>query len=404
MTAPSTNVAKEVDAGSGAGLFARAPVTDKFEVQGRFDQDRLNELLLWSMERKASDVTIQTNEVIRAEIGGVLYPIVKRQVNQSELEDIIRYIYGENGVAELKMGHDIDCAHEVKIKDVGRIRYRVNITGVRARLGISGYSITLRALPQQPPRMADLGIEEAIISAWRPKNGMILVTGPTGSGKSTLLASGIRHLFERGESEKILEYSAPVEYTYDGLVPDHCLISQSSLPQHLRPKSGEESWFAYSARNALRRKPSTIIVGEARDRETISACIELALTGHLVYSTMHTIGVAETIRRAIRAFETEDQRTAAFDMMDTLRMVVTQRLLPRVGGGLVASREFMVFDNKARARFLDTESVEEWPTLARQMMVEKRCVAQTMEESAGNLLEQDLITMDTFRFEAARKS
>src|SRR3546814_4810216 len=134
---------------------------------------------------------------------------------------------------------------------------------------------------------------------------MILVTGPTGSGKSTLLSAAIRSLVEdENANEKVLEYSAPVEYVYDRVSMPSSVVFQTEVGRHLRPKDAhdEGSLFAYAVRNALRRKPTIILIGEARDRATIQASVEAALTGHLLFTTMHTIGVGETLRRAVTPF------------------------------------------------------------------------------------------------------
>ena len=382
-------------------LFSKGYDGEKFEYFGRIDEENFDNLLLWCTVKKASDVTIQTNMPVVAEIGGQLAKVTDRPVNQPEIEGIVRYIYGENGPAEIKSGYDLDPAHEVKIPNVGRKRYRVNITGGRAT-GTDGLQITIRTLPEIPPNINDLGIEQEIIDNFRPKDGMVLVTGPTGSGKSTLLSAGIRMIVEEPDAnEKILEYSKPIEYVYDKVDMPSSVVFQTEVGRHLRPRSSdghdEESEFAHCVRNALRRKPTVILIGEARDKATISSAVEAALTGHVLYSTMHTIGVAETLRRAVMPFPGDERQSIAIDIMETMRLVVTQTLLPKVGGGKVGCREYMVFDEKTRNTFLDNE-VDDWPQLARRLLQEKKAIGSSMSNSASILHDQGLISPDTFKY------
>jgi defect-in-organelle-trafficking protein DotB len=384
-------------------LFSSGHDGSQFEYDGRLNDIEFDNLLLWCTENQASDITFQSNMPVVAEIGGKLIKVTRKPLTHPEIEEIVRYIYGENGPGEIKSGYDLDPAHEVKIPGKGRKRYRVNITGGRT-IGTDGIQITIRTLPEKPLDIHDLGIEPEIIENFRPPQGMVLVTGPTGSGKSTLLSSGIRMIIEQeNANEKILEYSKPVEYVYDKVDMPSSVVFQTEVGKHLRPRgeADEESEFAYCVRNALRRKPSIIMIGEARDKATIQASVEAALTGHVLYSTMHTIGVAETLRRAIMPFPGDERRSMAVDIMETMRLSVTQILLPKVGGGKVGCREYMIFDEKSRNKFLD-EEVDEWPQLARRLLEERKCEGSSMKNSAYNLLNQNLISEDTYNYIANR--
>ena len=382
-------------------LFSSGYNGEKFEYFGRIDEETFDNMLLWCTEQRASDITIQTNLPIIAEIGGQIVHITERPINQPEIEGIVRYIYGENGPSEIKSGYDLDPAHEVKIPNVGRKRYRVNITGGRA-MGIDGIQLTIRTLPEIPPNIDDLDIEDEIKENFRPKDGMVLVTGPTGSGKSTLLSAGIRMIVEDEDAnEKILEYSKPIEYVYDKVSMPSSVIFQTEVGKHLRPRLSnghdEESEFAHCVRNALRRKPTCILIGEARDKATISSSVEAALTGHVLYSTMHTIGVAETLRRAVMPFPGDERQSIAIDIMETMRVIVTQTLLPKVGGGKVGCREYMIFDSHSRNIFLDKE-VDDWPQLARNLLAERRVVGSSMLNSAQKLYAENKITETTLKY------
>lgn len=363
------------------------------------NRNNLDDLLNFAAERKASDITIQPDTEVKAEIGGRIVNLTLKKISSAEVDDLVRYVYGEDGPAQLLTGYDLDPAHEVRIPGIGQRRYRVNITNGRM-IGGQGAQLTIRTLPSQPIEISKLNIEQAILDNWRPEQGLIFVTGPTGSGKSTLLSSGIRMLIEREDAnEKVLEYSRPIEYVYDGINMPSSSVHQVNAGKDLRPRDSEAdegSVFAYCVRNALRRKPTIILIGEARDKATIEASVEAGLTGHLVYTTMHTIGVAETLRRAIIPFPEASRRAMAVDIMESLRMCVTQLLVPKIGGGKVGIREFMVFGPKVRDRFLNEKDVDSWPRLARRLLSEQAAVGQTMQQAALKLLYAEQISKETY--------
>ena len=346
----------------------------------RFSDEDLDKLLLWAALHKASDITIQTDRPVYVEVDGVIFPVMRRSLDSADMANILGRIYGADALAKLASGRDLDLSYEVRPDRNTRYRFRVNITAVLSR-GRDSVQITMRTLPSVPPTMMDLGIEPQIIENWAPRQGLVLVTGPTGSGKSTLLAAGCRMLVERKEGcGKLLTYEAPIEYVYDSVTGPRSLVAQSEIPRHLPD-------FAAGVRNALRRKPNIILVGEARDRETVSAAIEAGQTGHLVFSTVHTIGVAATIRRMISVFEPAERTERAYALMETMRMVVTQALVPRVGGGRIGLREFMVFDENVREILLDLP-IERWTSETQRLLLR---YGQTMEHTASKAFREGLI-------------
>lgn len=351
----------------------------------RFLADHVDEFLTWAVGQGASDVTIQTDKPIYNEIHGVLYPATHHRLDSSEINSFLFKIYGNEALARLAGGKDLDLSYEVRPERNWRIRFRVNITAILTH-GRDGAQITMRVLPEQPPSFDDLKIEKEIIEAWHPRQGLVLVTGPTGSGKSTLLASGIRMLMEKpGGSGKILTYEAPIEYTYDTVKTSRSLISQTEIPRHLPS-------FEKGVRNALRRKPNIILLGEARDKETISAAIEAGQTGHVVYSTVHTTGVTATLRRMISSFDPEERLERAYALMETLRLVITQALVEKKGGGRVGVREWLVFTDEIREALLDVH-FEKWPVEI-QRYVETR--GQSMKKSASAAYKDELIERKTY--------
>jgi defect-in-organelle-trafficking protein DotB len=346
----------------------------------RFLEHHIDPFLLWCVKKGASDITFQSNRAVYSEIHGTLYPSTYRTLDAADMTAVVTKLYGTEAIARLAGGADIDLSYEVMVDRFTRTRFRVNMTAILVD-GRDGVQVTMRTLPTAPPTMAQLKIEPEIIAAWKPRQGLVLVTGPTGSGKSTLLAAGCRMLIESPHGcGKMLTYEAPIEFTYDTITSRRSLVAQSEIPRHLPT-------FAAGVRNALRRKPEIILVGEARDRETIAAAIEAGQTGHTVYATVHTTGVAATIRRMVSTFEPSERTERAFALMETVRLIVTQTLVPKIGGGRVALREYMVFTDEIREKLLSM-NFDRWPSEL-IAMVEK--YGKSMENAAQQAYEAGLI-------------
>ena len=212
--------------------------------------------------------------------------MTRRRLSNNEVSEIINAMYGPNGTAQIMSGKDVDTHYEIRPNRSDRYRFRINATGCLVE-GHDGIQITARTIPSDPPSLASMELPKPVLDAIMPEQGIVYVTGATGSGKSTLLSSIIRSIAENPESNrKILTYEAPIEFVYDSVEKISSIVSQSEIPRHLPS-------FAEGVRNALRRKPRLIMVGECRDAETISAALEAALTGHPVYHASQS-GVAET--------------------------------------------------------------------------------------------------------------
>lgn len=351
----------------------------------RFIDDLVDAFLLWCVKKNSSDITLQTDRPVYNEIYGVLYPATFRPIDAADMNVFLTKIYGPEATARLASGNDLDLSYEIRPDRYTRIRFRVNITAILSR-GRDSAQITMRVLPNEPPTMADLNIEQDIIKNWNPRQGMVIVTGPTGSGKTTLLAAGIRMLMERPRGAgKIVCYEAPIEFVYDAVKSPRSLISQTEVPRHLPD-------FARGVRNALRRKPNIILVGEARDKETIASAIEAAQTGHTVYTTTHTTGVAATIQRMVATFEPNERSERAYALMETVRLVVTQALVPKVGGGRVGVREWMPFTDEVRSKLMEMD-FKEWPSELSRMVKQ---YGRSMAQSAEILFEAGTIDRRTY--------
>ena len=316
-----------------------------------FPADRLDEFLLWAADRGASDVAFQTGAPAFVEIDGRLARATDARLDGVVMGRLCERLYDATGEGILRSGRAIDCSHTIQVGRDFRRRFRCNLAPVQGETGFA-VNVTLRVLPGKPPTFADLGIEEEIVTAWDLCTGLTLVTGVPGSGKSTLLAAGTRRLLERGAG-RIQSYEAPIEYVFDGIAAAAALMSSAEIPRHFPS-------FADGLRSSLRRRPSAVIVGEARDRETVEAVVRAADYGIAVFSTAHTIGVAATVRRLLAEFPAGERAERGAALVDAMTLVVTQVLLPNPKGGRTALREWLAFDAGLKAALLESPQAS-WP-------------------------------------------
>lgn len=352
----------------------------------RFTKDEIDKLLVLCHQRNASDITVQTHEPVIAEIHGLLYKLTKRKLNNTEVGEIINYIYGPNGTTQLLSGRDVDTHYEIRPSRTERYRYRVNGTACQVE-GHDGIQLTLRTIPSDPPLLSEMDVEPELIEAMTPEEGVVYVTGATGSGKSTLLAAMIRHIVSDDDcNRKVLTYESPIEFVFDTVEKPSAVVSQSEIPRHLPS-------FAAGVRNALRRKPRLILVGEARDPETIGAVMEAAITGHPVYTTLHSNGVAEVMRRLVNTFPAEERHGRAIDIIETLRLIVWQKLVPTVDGKRTALREFLIFNENIRDQLLSCD-LEQITANTRRLLHQ---YGQSMLVTATKKYEAGLISERTYK-------
>lgn len=347
----------------------------------RFNIESFNDVLVFCCKANTSDITVQTDEPVFAEIYGRLHKVTKRRLSNNEVSEIINSIYGANATAQLLSGDDIDTHYDVRPTRGERYRFRVNATSCLVE-GHDAIQITCRTIPSEPPGLAELELPKDILNAINPSQGVVYVTGATGSGKSTLLAAIIKDIVSKPEgNRKVVTYEAPIEFVFDSVAKPSSIVSQAEIPRHLPS-------FESGVRNALRRKPGLILVGEARDKETISAVIEAAMTGHPVYTTLHSTGVAETIRRLVTSFPFDERHGRAIDIIETIRLVIWQRLVPTLDGKRVALREYLIFDEKVRDLLLES-NLEEATSNTRRLLKE---YGQTMEVDAKAKFDEGVIS------------
>lgn len=348
----------------------------------RFGRNDLNDFIIWAVNNETSDITIQNEEQIICEIHGRMHRVTNRRLTRTEVMEIIVEIYQSDGaISQLNSGKEIDGPWYIRTSRSETLRFRINITSILAD-SHNGYSITIRTIKNTPPELKDLNLPQNILDNLSHPQGIILIAGGTGSGKSTFLASIIADKLKKDDSHlKILTYEAPIEYVYDDIEKPTSIISQTEIYHHL-PN------FTAGIRNALRRKPSIILVGEMRDAETIGEGITAASTGHLLFGTVHSNGVAETIRRMVNVFPSEERNSRAMDILTSIKLIIAQRLLPSTDGKRVAIREYLVFNQEIVDKLIDIEP-SKLTYETRKLVLQ---YGQTFEQDAQAKYNEGLIT------------
>ena len=267
----------------------------------------------------------------------------------------------------------------------GKARFRVNIFSRSGK-----YSIVLRKLETKIPTIKELGLPKIFYTMAEEKNGFIFVTGGTGSGKSTSLAAVLDQI-NSSKSVHVITLEDPIEYQHP----------QKKSTFNQRELGIDYDTFANGLRAALRQAPKVILVGEMRDRETVEIGLTAAETGHLVVSTLHTIDAGQTINRILGMFSSEEERQIRIRLADSIRWVVAQRLLPKLGGGRVAAFEIMGSNLRVRDSILNGES--EGKTFNDIISAGKAQGMVTFDEYIVSLYENGKISEDTASSYASRK-
>jgi twitching motility protein PilT len=275
-----------------------------------------------------------------------------------------------------------DCSYAL----IGKARFRVNIFQQR-----NSYSIVLRRLSTQILTIEDLKLPPVFHRMSQEKNGLILVTGATGSGKSTTLASLIDAM-NQTKAVHIVTLEDPIEFVHNH---KKATVNQREL-------GADFDTFANGLRAALRQAPKVILVGEMRDRETVEIALSAAETGHLVLSTLHTVDAGQTINRILGMFDKDEEKLIRIRLADTLRWIVSQRLLPKVDGGRVAALEIMGTNLRVKDAVLNGET--EGKTFYEIIEAAEPFGMQTFDQSILQLFQCQLITEDTALSYASRKS
>jgi twitching motility protein PilT len=334
-----------------------------------------------------SDLNITVGKPFQVESAGTLIPVDLEPVFdeltpfQSEIF-ALNLINGDRRLTETLLNEgSCDLSYQLP----GKARFRVNVFSQRGN-----YSIVLRRLETKIPTLNELNLPEAFSKMVGEKNGIIFVTGATGSGKSTSIAGVLNDINEQ-RSVHVVTLEDPVEYQHP-----HKMATFNQ-----REMGTDFDTFGSGLRAALRQAPKVILVGEMRDRETVEIGLSAAETGHLVLTTLHTVDAGQTINRILGMFSIEEENQIRIRLADTIRWVVCQRLLPKVGGDRVAAFEVMGTNLRVQDTILHGES--EGKTFYEIIEAGEAFGMTTFDRYIIGLYEKGLITEETAMAYASRK-
>lgn len=288
-----------------------------------------------------------------------LIAITKRPLDMREAEEVLKIITANpNTLSLVRSGEcvsglalmlenqvvDLFSAKEyTEFKHERKTRYRYEVVGSSSIESDMGFSIVLRPLPPEPKSYDELNIPLEFIESCLVKDGIVIIGGATGEGKTTTLAAVIRYVLEHDTIIKgnIITHEDPVEISYDTIRSNHSWVTQSAMGHHIKS-------FDKANRAAMRRSPDLVLVGELRDGETVEAAVEIALTGHPAFATTHANCVAAIFPRLLSRFPKEVQAEKCFDLVDTCRLLASQKLIWRTDGKIMAVRESLPFTPELR--------------------------------------------------------
>ncbi len=342
-----------------------------------FNLDAILETMLRSSDR-VSDLNFSVGRPPQVEVDGQLVPITfpgLPQLTPFQTEIVaLHMLRGDRELTRTLLATgSVDLSYAIP----GKTRFRVNIFSQRGT-----YAIVLRVIPVGVPSLDSLGVASELKNISRLKNGIVLVTGPTGSGKSTTLAAIINQI-NHENAYHIVTIEDPVEYLHRHV--------KSTINQ--REVGSDTKSFALALRGALRQAPKVILIGEMRDVETIEIAMEAAETGHLVLSTLHTIDAAKTVDRIIGVFPKEQEQQIRTRFAQSFRYVISQKLLPKQGGGRQALMEILKTSMRTREYIMKGES--DGRSLTDAMHDGSNDGMQTFDDELERMWAQKTISLET---------
>ena len=338
---------------------------------------RLVEILHKAAVLKASDVHITAGSRPVVRIDGKITPLMEYPILTPEMTQRLIYsVMSEKHRKQLEEKGQVDFSFGVK--DVGR--FRANVFFQRGSLAGA-----FRRLPSKIMTVDELGLPRKVLELCHRSMGLILVTGPTGSGKTTTLATLINYINENFPYH-IITIEDPIEYVFPH---KKSIVNQREIGEDVDN-------FADALRAALREDPDVILVGEMRDLETIEIALRAAETGHLVFGTLHTNTAISTITRIVDVFPPNQQEQIRIQLSFVLQGVISQRLIPKIGGGRVLAYELLI-PNTAIRSLIRENKLQQIYSIMQSGQAETGM--QTMNQSLANLYRSGLITLeDAFRY------
>jgi len=334
----------------------------------------INDLLKVAVASGASDLHLKVGSYPMMRVNGSLVVASEEaRLDRSDTESMANSILTPENLEKFRKAQEVDLAYSVP----GLGRFRVNVFQQRGTVGLA-----LRVIPTRIRTIDELGLPPVLKRIASEERGLVLVTGTTGSGKSTTLAALIDYI-NTTRAAHIMTVEDPIEYLHRD---HHSIVNQREVAVDTRT-------FSHALRSALRQDPDVILVGEMRDFETVETALLAAETGHLVFSTLHTLDATETINRIITVFPPHQQRQVRLQLASVLKAAISQRLMPRAdGSGRAAAVEVMVSTAYIRDAIVDKDKTS---------LIHGAIAAgtsqygmQTFDQSIFGLYQQGLVTLE----------
>lgn len=320
------------------------------------------DILINASDLGASDVHINSKCEPIARVNGKFIKISNELLSKSDTEKMANELIGIQKFNEIKELGEYDFS--ISIKNL--YRFRVNMYKQQ-----DSYAIAARVINSKIPDLETLGLPNVIKEFAKKENGLVLVTGPTGSGKSTTLAS-ILDSINKNFQKHIITLEDPIEYIYNR---KNSIISQREIGKDTKN-------FKSGLKSVLRQDPDVILIGEIRDEETLATALTAAETGHLVFSTLHTIGAAQTIDRIIDMFQANQQNQIRMQLSSVCEGIISQQLIPNINNeGMVAATEVMVSTSAIKNLIRDSKTHQ------------ISNIIQTGSKNGMQLMDQDLVNL-----------
>ncbi|MEK7542322.1 MAG: PilT/PilU family type 4a pilus ATPase [Patescibacteria group bacterium] len=336
-------------------------------------KNEIEELLNITIEEKASDLHLSVGLPPILRVAGELVPLVKKPpVSVQLVEEVVLTFLGEEQRSRLRQDKEIDFSYHLEQQGV---RFRGNIFYTMGNL-----SVALRFIPEKILTIEELNLPPVLHQFARASQGFVIIAGPSGHGKSTTLASLVDEI-NHTRADHIITIEDPIEYVFRD---DKSVIDQREVTKDTKS-------FASALRATFRQDPNVIMVGEMRDSETIGTALTAAETGHLVFATLHTNSAGQTIHRIVDSFPAEQQSQVRAQLSGSLLGVVSQRLLPRIQGGLIPVCEVLMA-NTAVANLVRENKVHELP-LVIETSAEEGMIS--LNRALASLVKVREITLDS---------
>ncbi|MHC2994398.1 MAG: type IV pilus twitching motility protein PilT [Candidatus Atribacteria bacterium] len=331
----------------------------------------IKELLVIAKEKDASDLHLNVGVPPVLRINGKLEKLSLPELNPKNTHEMIYSILNERQKRDFEKYGELDLSYEL----ANVARFRVNVFKHRR-----GEAAAFRLIPEKIKNLSELNLPSILSKFTEKDKGFVLITGPAGSGKSTTLAALI-DIINRNRYDNIITIEDPIEFIH---YHKNCLVSQREIGSHTKS-------FASALRNALREDPDVILVGEMRDLETISMALTAAETGHLVFSTLHTISAGETVERIIDVFPPHQQNQVRMQLAGSVLGIVAQTLLPTLDGtGRVPALEVMIA-NPAIRNLIREGKVHQIPST---IQISKKDGMQSLDQSLKDLVMEGKISQE----------